>query len=104
MLLIKGLDRARAARLSRLAAECRPLLEQEDGMHAVQHRLAERQVEVMDSIIVTMDLLGGGAGALGAAKEAVLSRPARAAEREHHQRLVSDLLEIVDEIGDAERT
>jgi hypothetical protein len=69
-------------------------------MGLVQRLLAERRVGVMDAIIVTADLLGAGPGAVGEAKDAVLSSPARVAERERHRELVSDLLEAVEQIGD----
>jgi hypothetical protein len=51
---------------------------------------------------VTADRLRAGPDALGEAKYAVMSSPARAAERERHHEFVSDLLETVDEaeVGD----
>lgn len=98
--MIRGLDPERAARLAGLASECQPLLAQ-DGMEAVQRLLAARQIGVMDSIIVTFDLLGAGPDALGEAEAAVLLSPARAGEREAHRELVSSLLDAVDKGGDA---
>jgi hypothetical protein len=61
-------------------------------MEAVQRLLVARQIGVMDSIIVTFDLVGSGPGALGEAKETVLLSPARAGELERHREWVSRLL------------
>lgn len=89
---IHGLDPQRAKRVAELEAECRPLLGQEDGMEAVQHLLAGRGVGVMDSILVTRQLLGAGPSALGKAKATVLGSTARTTERAQHGRSVADLL------------
>lgn len=88
----RGLDPQRAKRVAELEAECRPLLGQEDGMETVQRLLAGRGVGATDSILVTSQLLGGGPGALGKAKTAVLGSAARSTERAHHGRFVTDLL------------
>jgi hypothetical protein len=47
---------------------------------------------VMDSIIVTRELLGAGPDSLGLAKTLVLTSPARHPEREQHQMLVEELV------------
>jgi hypothetical protein len=65
--VIRGLDPERAARLAPLVPECQQLLAH-DGMEAVQLLLAARHLNIMDSIIVTLDLLGDGPGALNEAK------------------------------------
>jgi hypothetical protein len=64
--------------------------------------LAARQVDVMDSIIVTLDLMKAGPGTLGRAKETVLLSRARAAQLERHREWVSGLLSAVEESGDAD--
>ncbi|MFG2794277.1 hypothetical protein [Streptomyces sp. NPDC048419] len=68
-------------------------------MNAVQQLLSERCVAVMDSTIVTRELLGAGPTALGEAKEIVLSSPSRRVERQRHQQLVEALLDAVDELA-----
>lgn len=93
---VQGLDPKRATRVAELVAECRPLLEHEGGMDAVQHLLADQGVGAMDSILVVMELLGGGPGTLGEAKRAVLSSPVRATERELHEQSMSELIKHID--------
>jgi hypothetical protein len=93
--MIRGLDPERIARLAALVSECRPLLAQ-DGMEAVQTLLVTRQIGVMDSILVTVDLLGTGPGALGEAKAAVLLSAARTGELEGHRKWVSGLLDAAE--------
>jgi len=85
-------DPQRARRLTALATECRPLLGQKDGMEAVQRLLADRDVGIIDSILVTRQLMGEGPDSLREAKAAVLGSAARTTERAHHERLVADLL------------
>ncbi len=92
-----ALDPARVERVSALVAECRPLLGPDAGMDAVQQLLSDRGVAVMDSIIVTRELLGAGPTALGEAKGIVLSSPSRSVERQRHEELVDALLDAVDE-------
>lgn len=91
-----ALDPERAARVSALVAEFRPLLAAGTGMPAVQHELSARGVGVMDAVIVTRELLGAGPEALGQAKSLVLGAPARRPERARHQRLVDDLVRALD--------
>lgn len=69
-----GLPPERAALVARLVDLCRPLLERGEGMEHVQKLLRELGTELMDSIIVTRELLRAG---LGEAKEIVLSSAAR---------------------------
>ncbi len=64
-------------------------------MEMVRRLLAERQVGVMESIIVTVDLLGAAPGAVGEAKDAVLSSPARAGQQ--HREWLSDLTEAAEQ-------
>jgi hypothetical protein len=67
----------RAARLTALVQQCRPLLDQDEGMDAVQRRLHDLGTGVMDSILVTRELLGAGRGNFGQAKTIVLTSPGR---------------------------
>lgn len=97
---LRGLEPVRAARISALVAECEPLLGADAGMEAVQELLSDRGVSVIDSIVVTRELLGAGSAALGEAKGIVLSSPSRRVERQRHRELVSVLLEGVDQIAD----
>ena len=69
---LQGLDPDRVAGITPLIAECRPLLSAAD-MDAVQELLSARGVGVMDSIIITRELLGAGPTALGDAKGIVLA-------------------------------
>ncbi|WP_327252519.1 uridine kinase family protein [Streptomyces sp. NBC_01244] len=68
-----GLPPERAALMARLVDRCTPLLERGEGMEQVQQLLRELGTGVMDSIIVTRNLLGAG---LAEAKEIVLSSAA----------------------------
>ena len=97
---LQGLDPDRIARIGKLVAECGPLLRpvaadatDAAGMAAVQELLSARQVGVMDSILVTRELLGAGSAALGEAKGIVLCSPSRRTERRIHQELVEGLLD-----------
>jgi hypothetical protein len=95
---IKGIDHDRERQLAALIAECDPLLRGSGGMDAVQQLLLDRDVGPVDAIIVTRELLRGSPSALRDAKSAVLSSPGRAADREHHSALVSDLLAAIEEL------
>ncbi|MFF3210833.1 uridine kinase [Streptomyces sp. NPDC002886] len=68
-----GLPPERAALIARLVDRCTPLLERGEGMERVQVLLRELGAGVMDAIIVTRELRGGG---LAEAKEIVLSSTA----------------------------
>ncbi|MDB5911076.1 MAG: hypothetical protein JWP34_5193, partial [Massilia sp.] len=57
---ISGLPPERLDRLRALTAELRPLLPEGSGMQEIQRLLAERDVEMMDAIIITRELLGAG--------------------------------------------
>lgn len=94
------LDPARLERISILVTECGPLLGTPAGMDAVQQLLSDRQVSVMDAILVTRELLGAGPTALGEAKGIVLSSPSRGVERQRHEELVDALLDAVDQVAD----
>ncbi|MFC4034451.1 hypothetical protein ACFO3J_23655 [Streptomyces polygonati] len=85
-----GLDPERVARLSVLVAELRPMLERGTDMPVIQQMLSARGIGVMDSIIVTRELLGAGPEALGQAKTLVLTRPGHQVEREIHRALVEE--------------
>ncbi|MFI0965786.1 hypothetical protein ACH4S8_30985 [Streptomyces sp. NPDC021080] len=67
-------------------------------MDAVQELLSSRQVSVMDSILVTRELLGAGPRSLGEAKSIVLCSSSRSVERRQHQELVNSLVEGLDEL------
>ncbi|MFJ2954821.1 hypothetical protein [Streptomyces sp. NPDC087270] len=88
---LKGLAPERVARLSVLVAELRSMLATGMDMPVIQQILSARGVGVMDSIIVTRELLGAGSEALGQAKTLVLTSPARHVERGQHQSLVEEL-------------
>lgn len=95
---ITGLAPERVAQLSALAAELRPMLATGTDMPAIQEMLSARGIGVMDSIIVTRELLGAGPEALGLAKTLVLASPVRHVEREHHQALVEELMLVIGRI------
>ncbi|MFF5808343.1 hypothetical protein [Streptomyces sp. NPDC012746] len=99
---LQGFDPDRVARITPLIAECRPLLSAAD-MDAVQELLSARGVGVMDSIVVTRELLGAGPTALGDAKGIVLSSPSRSVERRVHQDLVEGLLDALDQVAEEGR-
>ncbi|MGI8335244.1 hypothetical protein ACRYCC_35290 [Actinomadura scrupuli] len=99
---ISGLPPERLDRLTALATELRPMLSEAGGMPKIQRLLAERDLQVMDAIIVTRALLGAGPGALGHAKTIVMTSPHRKTERQHHERLVDELLTAIDQL-DTER-
>jgi hypothetical protein len=94
------LDPARVERISALVTECGPLLGSPAGMDAVQRLLSDREVSVMDAILVTRELLGAGPAALGEAKGIVLSSPSRGVERQRHEQLMDSLLDAVDQEAD----
>jgi hypothetical protein len=88
---IRGLHPERAARLESLVDECRPLLADDGGMAAVQRLLSERQVEVLDAVVVTRELLGASPEALGEAKTIVLMSPGRKRELRVHDQFMARL-------------
>ncbi|MFJ9343053.1 hypothetical protein ACIRP0_27730 [Streptomyces sp. NPDC101733] len=94
---IQGLSPERAARLADLVEQCEPLLDHDEGMEQVQRLLRDIGSGVMDSIVVTRELLGVG---LGKAKEIVLSSAARTTDLRTHQQLV-DMTERAKDIADA---
>ncbi|MFG2668494.1 uridine kinase [Streptomyces sp. NPDC048387] len=93
---IRGLSPERAARLARLVEQCEPLLAQGEGMEHVQRRLRDLGAGVLDSIVVTRELLGAGPGGLGEAKGVVLSSAARTAELSAHQHPVDVAVQAKD--------
>jgi uridine kinase len=93
---IQGLSPERAARLAYLVEQCEPLLDQDEGMEHVQRLLRDFGAGIMDSIVVTRELLGVG---LGEAKEIVLSSAARTTELRTHQQLV-DVMEQAKDVAD----
>lgn len=95
---LTGLDPERAARLSALTAELQPLLASGTEMPAIQEMLSVSGIGVMDSIVVTRELLDAGPDALGLAKTLVLSSPTRQVERKQHQKLLEDLVDALDQI------
>ncbi|WP_329131265.1 hypothetical protein OG552_34365 [Streptomyces sp. NBC_01476] len=90
---VHGLTPDRAARLTSLVEQSLPLFGQERGMEAVQRFLHSQGASVIDSIVVTRELLGAGQGSLGTAKEIVLTSAARTTELREHQRLVQGIEE-----------
>ncbi|KOU08875.1 hypothetical protein ADK86_02495 [Streptomyces sp. NRRL F-5755] len=97
------MDAERLARISDLAAECRPIHASAGGMDAVQELLSARRVPVMDSVLVTRKLLGDVPHALGEAKWLVLGAPSRSEERDAHRRLTEGLYEAVYALSEEER-
>ncbi|MFI7075410.1 hypothetical protein [Micromonospora sediminicola] len=97
---VPGLDPARAARLTALVQECRPLWNRGDGMVAVQRRLSDQNIGVIDAILITRELLGAGPGTLGQAKAVVLTSPGRDDALRSHQQLV-DILERAQDVAEA---
>jgi hypothetical protein len=79
---------ADSARRSALVVECKRLLDSGEGMDAVQGLLSDREVGVLESVIVTRELLGGGPGTLIEAKGIVVSSPSRSTERRRYEPLV----------------
>ncbi|MFJ9777828.1 hypothetical protein ACIRVF_42420 [Kitasatospora sp. NPDC101157] len=90
---IHGLSPERSAHLASLVEQSRPLLDQEEEMEAVQRFLRDQETSVMDSIVVTRELLGARPESLGAAKEIVLTSASRAIELKDHQRFVEHIEE-----------
>ncbi|MEU9945015.1 hypothetical protein [Streptomyces lavendulae] len=88
---VHGLTPDRAARLASLVEQSLSLLDQEHGMEAAQRFLHSQGASVIDSIVVTRELLGAGQGSLGTAKEIVLTSAARTTEMREHQRLVQGM-------------
>ncbi|MFJ6380032.1 GNAT family N-acetyltransferase [Kitasatospora sp. NPDC092039] len=75
-----GLTAERAARLTALVEECRPVLAA-DGMEAVQSLLAERGVGVIPAITATRALLGWTGTSLHTARKIVELSAARTPDR-----------------------
>ncbi|MEV0039600.1 hypothetical protein [Streptomyces sp. NPDC050804] len=92
-----GLSPERAERVSALTAELRPTLAEGIDMPAIQELLSACGIGVMDSILITRQLLGAGPEALAQAKTLVLTSPARHTEHEHHQALVENLVAALDQ-------
>ncbi|MEV0192194.1 hypothetical protein AB0I39_27100 [Kitasatospora purpeofusca] len=57
-------------------------------MEAAQRFLHSQGASVIDSIVVTRELLGAGQGCLGTAKQIVLTSAARTIELREYQRLI----------------
>jgi uridine kinase len=93
---VQGLTPQRAALLAGLVQQCSALLERGAGKDAVQRLLHQRGIGVIDSILVTRQLLGGGPGTLSEAKKSVLTSPVRAAELRTHQQLVDTFERALD--------
>ncbi|MFW6694553.1 hypothetical protein [Streptomyces sp. MAR4 CNX-425] len=79
------------ARVEALVDECRPLLAVDGGMASVQRLLSERQVEVLDAVVITHELLGAGPTSLAEAKTIVLTSPGRGRELRAHEQFMDDL-------------
>lgn len=74
---VHGLPPEQAARLTALAEQCASKLENE-GMEAVQAFLAERDVSVIQAIMITRELLGPAKTPLRIAIDTVTTSTARA--------------------------
>ncbi|MCX5401381.1 uridine kinase [Streptomyces sp. NBC_00102] len=96
---VQGLSPDHAARLAGLVERCGPLLDQDEGMEDVQRLLRDLGAGVMDSIVVTWELLGARHGDLGDAKRTVLSSAARTTELRAHQQPV-DVVEQAKAVAD----
>src|SRR5262249_21347886 len=70
------------------------------GMDAAQRLLQQRGVGVIDAILVTRQLLGGGPGTLADAKKTVLTSSVRTTELRTHKQLV-DTFERAQDIASA---
>ncbi|WP_244305043.1 hypothetical protein [Kitasatospora cheerisanensis] len=90
---VHGLTPDRAARLTSLVEQRLPLLDQEGEMEAVQRFLRDQAASVIDSIVITREVLGAGPASLGTAKEIVLTSAAWTTELREHQRLVERIEE-----------
>jgi hypothetical protein len=90
-----GLEPDRIARLEALVTQCRPVLESEGGMDAVQQLLGDRDVSPMDTALVTAELPGGDAAAYRATKRIVLLHPSRVDLLDWHK----DLMSTVDDLN-----
>ncbi|MGW6916916.1 uridine kinase family protein [Kitasatospora sp. NPDC054939] len=98
---VRGLPPERAARLAALVERCAPLLhDREQGMEHVQRLLRDVGATVIESILITRELLGAGPGDQGRAKTAVLSSAARTTELQVHHRF-TDVIERAKDIADA---
>jgi uridine kinase len=97
---VSGMTPQRAALLTSLVRQCSVLLDQDAGMDAAQRLLQQHGVGVIDAILITRQLLGGGPGTLAEAKKTVLTSPARTTELRAHQELV-DTIERAQDIANA---
>ncbi|MFC9389300.1 hypothetical protein [Streptomyces venezuelae] len=71
-----GLSPEDAARWTDLVDQCRPVLES-DGMEAVQTLLAERDIGIIQAIVITRALLGNAETSLRVAIDVVATSKAR---------------------------
>ncbi|MGW0856913.1 uridine kinase family protein [Streptomyces sp. NPDC002690] len=97
---LRGLTPERAERITSLVGWCRPLWDGGSGTEAVQRSLRDHGASVIDSVLVTHELLGAGPDSLAKAKGIVLSSAARASELRYVQRLV-DGIERTQRVADA---
>jgi uridine kinase len=97
---IQGPPPERAEQLAAVVRRCRALLDQDDGTTTVQQLLHDLGTGVMDSIIITRELLGAGPGDLGQAKRIVLTSSARTEALRTYQQFV-DTLQLAKGIADA---
>lgn len=93
---IQGVPPERAARLAYLVEQCEPLLDQDEAAEHVQRLLRDLGAGVMDSIVVTRELMEVG---LGEAREIVLASAARTTEPRTRQQLV-DVTERAKDVAD----
>ncbi|NBE50661.1 hypothetical protein [Streptomyces boluensis] len=98
-----GGHRERVARLEPLIDACRPLLAGAGGMAAVQRLLSEREVAVLDAVVITRELLGAGPGALAEAKAVVLTSPGRGRELRVHEQFMAVVARDGDSHEDGDR-
>ncbi|MFD6426899.1 uridine kinase [Streptomyces sp. NPDC060198] len=97
---LRGLAPERAARIASLVGWCRPLWDRGRGTEAVQRSLRDRGASVIDSVLVTRELLGARPDSLAEAKGIVLSSSARIAELRYHQKFMGGI-ERAQGLGDA---
>jgi uridine kinase len=96
---IQGLTPERVAGLTALVQRCRAVLDQGEGMDAVQRLLHDLEVGVIDSILITRELLDEP-GNLGQAKAVVLTSAGQIDALRAHQQLV-DTIESAQDIAEA---
>ncbi|GII56287.1 hypothetical protein Pth03_46760 [Planotetraspora thailandica] len=91
---VHGLSPDRRERLTAVFEECQSLLARSEDMESIQQLLRDRDVSVLESILLTFELLRPGGGSLGDAKETVLFSAARTGALREHETLLDSYEEI----------